>query len=225
MREAGRVRLSPSACLDGAGGECGDYMNYRFSVDCFGAGGYINTRALIGFSFRCFLARACCAGGSMVLRPHRSRHRPHELVPPGYDGSDFFLPILITSNLPAACLRVRFLLPGCSHIHIAPPLAPLISTRWAGRSWMRYGWRVAGYPACLVRAAMDGDGGRRGRRCHACLISLVRCHPSHEMMKRRDTMSGNVLSHSSPDPLSPVLVGLLALNNPPAPGRRRSRRR
>ena len=29
-----------------------------------------------------------------------------------------------------------------------------------------------------------------------------------------------VFSHSSPDPLLPALVGLLALNNPPAPGRR-----
>lgn len=42
--------------------------------------------------------------------------------------------------------------------------------------------------------------------------------------KRWDTMSGDVLSHSSPDPLSPALLGLLALNNPPPPGGGRSLR-
>lgn len=44
------------------------------------------------------------------------------------------------------------------------------------------------------------------------------------MERRRDTMSGDFLSHFSPDPLSPSLVGLLALNNPPPPGGGRSRR-
>ena len=84
-------------------GECGDYVNYRLSVDCFGAGGYINTRALIGFSFRCFLARACCAGGFSVLLPppNRSRHRPNKSVPPGHDGSDFFC------QFPLLCLLRR----------------------------------------------------------------------------------------------------------------------
>ena len=43
-------------------------------------------------------------------------------------------------------------------------------------------------------------------------------------MRRRDTILDGVLSHLSPDPLSPALVGLLALNNPPPPGGGRSLR-
>ena len=98
----------------------------------------------------------------MVLRPHRSRHRPNKTVPPGHDGSDFFLPIsppilsllrryrfpaphrvraialpaslhlIFSSHLSAACLRICFLLLEYSHIHIAPLLAPLPSTRMDG---------------------------------------------------------------------------------------------
>lgn len=69
----------------------------------------------------------------MVLRPHRSRHRPNKTVPPGHDESDFFHqfsshPI---SQLPAY-LRGRFLLPDYHHIHIAPLLSPLPSTRMGG---------------------------------------------------------------------------------------------
>ena len=37
-------------------------------------------------------------------------------------------------------------------------------------------------------------------------------------------MLGDVLSHSSPDPLLSALVGLLALNSPTPPGGRMSRR-
>ena len=37
-------------------------------------------------------------------------------------------------------------------------------------------------------------------------------------VERRDAMSGDVLSHFSPGPLLPALVGLLALNNPPPAG-------
>lgn len=42
----------------------------------------------------------------------------------GTNGSDFFLPILISSHLSAALLADLLLLPGYSHIHIAPLLAP-----------------------------------------------------------------------------------------------------
>ena len=67
---------------------------------------------------------------------------------------------------------------------------------------------------------MDGDGEAEGRRCHDCLISLARCHPSHEMMRRRDAILEDVLPRFSPDPLLSALVNLLALNSSPAPGRR-----
>lgn len=131
----GTVRLPPSAYLDEADGECVDYVNCRLSVDYCGAGGYINTRALIGFSFRCFLARACCAGGSMVLRPHRSRSMPPLIGSSGAQtGAIFFTDFhFISSHLSAACLRICFLLPDYHHIHIAPFLAPLPSTRRTGR--------------------------------------------------------------------------------------------
>lgn len=73
---------------------------------------------------------------------------------------------------------------------------------------------------CVLARAMDGDGDGFGGDVVACLISLVRCHPSHEeMMRRRDEIPGRgVLSHFRPTPLSSVLSHLLALNNPPPPG-------
>lgn len=155
VRAAGRLPLRGSSrlidaggeigflCLLGWSGECGDYVNYRLSVDCFGTGVYINTRALIGFSFRCFLARACCVGGFSVLLlpPIALVYAPMNWFLRGTNGSDFFLPIFISSHLIARllCLLICFLLPGYSHIHTSPLLAPLPSTRRTGRSWLRYG--------------------------------------------------------------------------------------
>lgn len=149
------VRLPSSAYLDEAGGECVDCVNCRFSVDYFGAGGYINTRALIGFSFRCFLARACCAGGSMVLRPHRSRSMPPLIGSSGARRERFFFTDfhLIPSHPSATCLRICFLLPGYHHIHIAPLLAPLLSTRGTGR--LMAAMRMA---EAAILLASCGDG-------------------------------------------------------------------
>ena len=104
VRAAGRLPLRGSSrlidaggeigflCLLGWSGECGDYVNYRLSVDCFGTGVYINTRALIGFSFRCFLARACCVGGFSVLLlpPIALVYAPMNWFLRGTNGSDFF---------------------------------------------------------------------------------------------------------------------------------------
>lgn len=93
----------------------------------------------------------------MVLRPHRSRLCPNKSVPPGQDGSDFFLPIFISSHPSAALLADLLLLPGYSHIHIAPLLAPLPSTRM--------GWEVMSAirltGGCDVVLASCGDGWRR----------------------------------------------------------------
>lgn len=132
------------------------------------------------FLLSLFLGTCCCAGGSMDLRPHRSRHRPNKSVPPGHDGSDFFLPIFISSLGCFACgfaFATRLLA-----YPYRPAPRPVFLHGGQGGSWLRYGRRVA-VMSCLPRAATDGDGERRGwRRCHAYLISLVRCHKSHEMM-------------------------------------------
>lgn len=100
-------------CLLGWSGECGDYVNYRLSVDCFGTGVYINTRALIGFSFRCFLARACCVGGFSVLLlpPIALVYAPMNWFLRGTNGSDFFYRFSFHLIPSLGCLlRVRFLL-------------------------------------------------------------------------------------------------------------------
>lgn len=157
----GEVRLSPSACLDGAGEECVDCVNCLFSVDYFGGGGYIDTRALIVFSFLCFLARAFMLAALQWFSVANIAlvYRPHESVPPGHERERFFLSISISSHLSAACLRVRFLLLDYSHIHFAPLLAPLPSTRRTGRLWAAIRLTEGGLlSACLMRAAMDGDG-------------------------------------------------------------------
>lgn len=184
----------------------GDYVDRLLSVDYSGAGVYINNRALIGFSFLCFLARACCAGGSMVLRPHRSRHRPNKTVPPGHDGSDFFfanfsshtqLASTIPVPRPTSCACYR---PAClasSHLLI-PSLGCLLTDLLFATRLLAYQYRPAPRPAFLdtedgeVHGCDTTDGWRaiillascgwqlmatgraEGRRCHDCLISLVR---------------------------------------------------
>lgn len=183
----GTVRLPPSAYLDEAGGECVDYVNCRLSVDYCGAGGYINTRALIGFSFRCFLARACCVGGFSVLLlpPNRSRSMPPLIGSSGArTGAIFFINLhLIPSHLSAACLLVRFLLPGYSHIHIAPLLSPLPSTRMGGEVHgydTTDGWRAIILLVSCWRRWMATEA------VMSCLLDFWRAmsSPSHEMMRR-----------------------------------------
>ena len=161
----------------------------------------------------------------MVLRPHRSRHRPNKTVPPGHDGSDFFyrFPFHLISR-PAACLLAVFCYQA-TRISISPRSSPRYP-RHGGRVGHGCDTADGGGSSCLPHAGVDGW--RRvwaeWRRCRVCLISLVRCHSFHEMMGRRDAILEDVLSHFSPDPLLFALVGLLALNNPPPPGGGRSRR-
>lgn len=150
-------------------------------------------------------------------RPYRSRHRPNKTVPPGHDGSDFFLPIFISSHLSAACL-----------------FAWSLFATWI----LAYQYRPAPRPATIDTEdgedmSCDAGGGSWlfcfascGRRwmatvaewlrCHACLISLVRCYPSHEMMRRRDAMSGTPFSFFARPPL-PGSPQSACLNYSPAP--------
>lgn len=151
-------------CLLGCGWRVSVWIMWSvlFSVDYLGAGGYINTRALdVVFSFLCFLARACCAGGSMVLRPHRSRHRPNKTVPPGHDGSGFFYRFSFHLIPSFGCLLTcGLLLPDYSHIHIASSIRPafLDTEDWEVMSCDVGG---GGWVSCLPRAS--GDGWQRWR--------------------------------------------------------------
>ena len=139
------------------------------SVDYFGRGGYIISRALMLFSpffvsWHVLVMRAVLwssAPIALVIAPIKRFLR-------GTTGAIFFLPIsppilsllrryrfpaphrvraialpaslhlIFSSHLSAACLRICFLLLEYSHIHIAPFLAPLSSTRRTGRfgSWL-----------------------------------------------------------------------------------------
>lgn len=113
--------------------ECVDYVNCRLSVDYCGGGGYINNRALIVFSFRCFLARACCEGGFSVLLPPLIALviAPINRFLRGTTGAIFFHQFSSHPIIPflGCLLRICFLLLEYSHINIAPLLAPLLSTR------------------------------------------------------------------------------------------------
>lgn len=159
----GTVRLPPSACLEEAGVECVDYVECLFSVDYFEAGGYINTRALIGFSFRCFLARACCAGGFSVLLPppNRSRSMPPLIGSSGARTGAIFLPIFISSHPISRLLAYGFAFCyPATLISISPRSSPRYP-RHEGRGG--HGCDTAdggGGLSCLPRAG--GDGWRRG---------------------------------------------------------------
>lgn len=104
-----------------------------FSVDCFGEDGYINTRAWMLFSpffvsWHMLVVRAVL----WFSAPIALVYAPINRFLRGTGESDFFLPFFISLHpiprLPAY-LRGCFLLPGYSHIHIAPLFAPLPSTR------------------------------------------------------------------------------------------------
>lgn len=105
-----------------------------FLVDYLGTVGYIISRALMLFSpffvsWHVLVVRAAL----LVLLPQSlSSNVPINRFLRGTDGSDFFLPIFLSLHpIPRLlCLLARaFLLLGYHHIHIAPLLAPLSSTR------------------------------------------------------------------------------------------------
>lgn len=87
----------------------------------------------------------------MVLRPHRSRHRPNKTVPPGHDGSDFFIDFHSISSLDRLLAYLRS-----------------FATRL-----LAYPYRPAPRPATLDTGdgeGMDCDVGGGGGLMTACLL-------------------------------------------------------
>lgn len=163
-------RGGSSACLGEAGRVSVWIMwSVLFSVDCFGVSVYINTCAWMLFS-PFFVSWHVLVVWAVLWfsAPIALVYAPINRFLRGMTGA-ISLSIFISSSL-GCLLTCGLLLPGYHHIHIAPLLAPLLaplpSTRMCGEA---HGYDTA-------------DG---WRRCRACLISLVRCHPSHEMMMRR----------------------------------------
>lgn len=175
----GVVRLSFSACLDVAGGGVCGLCGVSFS-------------RLLASGEACILilVPGCCFLLSLFLGTCLLCGRFYGSPPPpialvqcpinrflrGTGGSDFFINFsshtLLVSPMPV--LRLRLIACG------------VFTTRILGYS-PAYQYRPAPRPATLdtgggeVHGCDAADG---WRRCHTCLISLVRCHPSHEMMKR-----------------------------------------
>ena len=90
-------------------GECVDCVDCLFSVDCFGGCGYIVCRALMVSSFSISWRLAFVRAAQFLAAPHIALAHAPKSVPPGYDESDFFIDFHpISSNLPTACLLVRF---------------------------------------------------------------------------------------------------------------------
>lgn len=103
-----------------------------FSVDCFGGGVYINSRAWMLFSpffvsWHMLVVRAVLW---FSAPPIALVYAPINRFLRGTTGAIFYQSSshLIISRL-LACGFAFFLLPGYSHINIAPLLAPLLSTR------------------------------------------------------------------------------------------------
>lgn len=151
------------------------------SVDYFGRGGYIISRALMLFSpffvsWHVLVMRAVLwssAPIALVIAPIKRFLRGTTraiflpISPPILSllrryrfpaphrvraiAMPASLHLIFSSHLSAACLRICFLLPSYSHINIAPLLAPLSSTRWEGRFMAAI--RMAGVGiSCLPRA-------------------------------------------------------------------------
>lgn len=135
------------------------------SVDCFGRDGYIISRALMLFSpffvsWHVLVMRAVLWSSA----PHRSRHRPNKTVPPGHDGSDFFIDFhSISSHLSAACLLADLLfatrLPSYPYRPRSSPRYP----RHGGRGGHGCDTADVGWLSCLPRVVMDGDGRQQWR--------------------------------------------------------------
>lgn len=171
-------------CLLGWGGRGSVWIMWSvlLSVDYFGRGGYIISRALMLFSpffvsWHVLVMRAVLwssAPIALVIAPIKRFLR-------GTTGAIFFcqfllpysacfddtgspaphrvraialpasLHLIFSSHLSAACLRICFLLPGYSHINIAPLLAPLPSTRRTGRGMATIRMTGSGLmTACLL---------------------------------------------------------------------------
>lgn len=152
-------------------------------------------------------------GGSMVLRPHRSRHRPNKTVPPGHDESDFFcqfllpysacfddtgspphivcvllpcLPRFISSSHPIS----RLLAYGFAFCYPATriSISPRSSPRYPRHGWTGRFMAVIRLTWAAILLASCGDG-RRWMATEAvmsCLLDFWRAmsSPSHEMMRR-----------------------------------------
>lgn len=101
------------------------------SVDYFGRGGYIISRALMLFSpffvsWHVLVMRAVLWPSATIALVQC----PNKTVPPGHDESDFFYRFSSQSISSLGCLLTDFLLlHGYYHIHISPLPAPLSSTR------------------------------------------------------------------------------------------------
>ena len=101
---------------------------------------------------------------------------PHELVPPGHERERFFYRFSSHHiSLLLAC-GFAFCYPA-TRISISPRSSPRYHRHdmWGG-SWLRYEWRASGYPACLVRTAMDGYWDGVGDVM--CLLDFTRAMPS-----------------------------------------------
>lgn len=158
-----------------------DYVNCLFSVDYFWGDGYIDTRALIGFSFLCVLARAFMLAALQWFSVANIAlvYRPNKTVPPGQRRERFFLSIflhiLLASTVSVNQFRVMAIAVPTRPIsssHLIPRLLAYgftfcysatrisISPRSSPR-FPRHGGRGGyGYDAtdvsCLPRAVGDG---------------------------------------------------------------------
>lgn len=145
-------------------GECGDYVNYLFSVDYFGCGGYIDTRALIGFSFLCVLARAFMLAALLWVSVANIAlvYRPNKTVPPGQRAGAIFFYRFSFHLIPSldCLLTCGLLLHDYSHIHIAPSIRPATLDTEDGEG-MGCDTADGGGLSCLPHA--DGDGWQRWR--------------------------------------------------------------
>lgn len=160
---------------------CADCVDRLSSVDCFGFVGYISHRALkVASSFSISWHLAFVRAAQFLAAPQSLSPTPQNRFLRGMTRAIFFHQFsshLIPS--PDCLLTDLFLLPGYQHIHIAPLLATLSSTRMGGEA---HGCDTTdgGRDVCVLdfMRAMDGDGNGGDGDVVACLISGVLCHPS-----------------------------------------------
>lgn len=171
MRLAGRSSLVVLYLLGcGWRGSVWIVWSVLFSVDCFGGGVYIDTRAWMLFSpfFVSWHVLVVRAALLVLPPPSLSSNAPLIGSSGARAGAIFFINLHLISSHPI----IGCLLAGL-----------LFATRLPS-----YPYRPAPRPATIdtiggeVHGCDTADG---WRRCRACLILLVRCHPSHEMMMKR----------------------------------------
>lgn len=192
------------------------------SVDYFGRGGYIISRAWMLFSpffvsWHVLVMRAVLWSSA----PHRSRHRPNKTVPPGHDGSDFFYRF---SSHPISWLLAylrSFATRLLSYPYLPAPRPATLDTK----DGEVHGCDTADgerLDDCVLAHAITDDGGERLGWRYRCLLDFMRAmlSISHEMMRRRDAIPGRgVLSDFARPPLTRFSRSA-CLNCSPAPGRR-----